>query len=607
MPPSPPAAHAPPHTPPHGQHHAVPDQHGVNLFTSDPQLKALLQIYLPHDLLQHLLPHLHQLGGLAGGALDSLAHTADHHPPVLEHRSRAGLDVQRVVKHPAYVELERVAFSQFGLAALSHRGGVLGWPAPMPPAAKYALTYLYVQAEFGVCCPLSMTDSLTRTLRKFASPELVARFLPQLVSTDFDALYQGAMFMTEQGAGSDVAASETRAVPVALETADRDGSWRLYGDKWFCSNPDADLAMVLARPESGSQGDGGSLQPGIKGLSLFLLPKRLADGSPNAYRIVRLKDKLGTRSMASGEITLNGARAWLVGEPGRGFVQMADMINNSRLSNGVRAAGLMRRAVSEALFIASERKAFGKRLLDMPLMRRQLLKLMLPMEQARSMVFQTAAALQRSDTGSDDGEAAAYPLVRILTPLIKFRACRDARKVTGDAMEVRGGCGYIEDWADARLLRDAHLGSIWEGTSNIVALDVLRAIKREGSLLALRAHLEDFLSNSPLHAEARAVFNRKLARVLHRADSVAALGASGEHLARSVASSLYHVTSAIAMAWEAGQSGSSRRMKLAQLVVLHRLLPQDHLAVSPADDGALEILDESLPRSTTPVEAVNLF
>ena len=227
---------------------------------------------------------------------------------------------------------------QYGLAALSHRGGVLGWPDPMPPAAKYALTFLFVQAEFGLCCPVSMTDSLTRTLRKFGSPALVARYLPALTSQDMDALAQGAMFMTEHGAGSDVGATAT----VAREAAD--GSWRLYGDKWFCSNPDAGLAMVLARPEGAVHG--------TKGLALFLLPRELPDGSPNGYRILRLKDKLGTRSMASGEIRLEGATAYLVGDLGRGFAQMADMINNSRLSNGVRAAGLMRRALNEALFVA---------------------------------------------------------------------------------------------------------------------------------------------------------------------------------------------------------------------------------------------------------------
>jgi acyl-CoA dehydrogenase len=567
--------------------HPVPDQHGANLFTTDPDLGALLPLYLPAPVYQHLLPHLQHLGGLAGGVLDTLAHTADCNPPQLLHRTRSGVDAQRIVKHPAYVEMERVAFSQYGLAAMSHRGGVLGWSAALPAAAKYALTYLFVQAEFGLCCPLSMTDSLTRTLRKFGAPELVERYLPNLTTQVFDDLYQGAMFMTEQGAGSDVAATETRAVP--------DGdAFRLHGDKWFCSNPDAALAMVLARIDGADAG--------IKGVSLFLLPRTLDDGAANAYRIVRLKDKLGTRSMASGEIHLDGAKAFLVGEAGRGFVQMADMVNNSRLSNGVRAAGLMRRACSEALFIARERRAFGRRLVDMPLMRRQLVKLLLPTEQARTMVFQTAEALRRSDAG----DQTAYPLVRVLTPLIKFRACRDARKVTGDAMEVRGGCGYIEDWADPRLVRDAHLGSIWEGTSNIVALDVLRAIRREGSLPALDKHLRGLLAEAPLHASARQVFDDTRSRTLARAARVAEAGEHGDALARQVGSSLYHLTTAIAMAWEAGGMKSARRMRLAQLVLRHRVLPQDPLGGDDTESAWMPaLLDPSLDDKDVP--GVNLL
>ncbi|MFO1214631.1 MAG: acyl-CoA dehydrogenase family protein [Burkholderiaceae bacterium] len=569
------------------QDHPVPDQHGVNLYDSDPDLGRLLPLYLPAPLFLHLQPHLQQLGALAGGVLDTLAQTADKHPPTLEHRTRSGIDAQRIVKHPAYVEMERVAFSQYGLAAMSHRAGVFGWDTPLPAAAKYALTYLFVQAEFGLCCPLSMTDSLTRTLRKFGAPALVDRYLPNLTTQAFDDLSQGAMFMTEQGAGSDVAATATRAEP--------DGdAYKLYGDKWFCSNPDAGLAMVLARIDGAPAG--------MKGVSLFLLPRRREDGSANAYRIVRLKDKLGTRSMASGEIRLEGARAFLVGEAGRGFQQMADMVNNSRLSNGVRAAGLMRRAVSEALFIARERRAFGKRLVDMPLMRRQLLKLLLPAEQARTMVFQTAEALRRSDAG----EHAAHALVRILTPLIKFRACRDARQVTGDAMEVRGGCGYIEDWADPRLVRDAHLGSIWEGTSNIVALDVLRAIRREGSLPALDTHLRGLLAQTPLHSGARQVFEDTLSRTLARADRVAASGDAGDALARQVGSSLYHLTTAVAMAWEAGGMQSARRMHLAQLVLRQRVLPQDPLGGDDAEPAWLPgLLDPA--RDGREVVAVNLF
>jgi len=544
--------------------HPVPDRHGQNLFATDDELQRLLALYLPEDLLAHMKPHFERLGALAGGPLDDLAHSADHNPPVLQLRSRTGIDAEKILKHPDYVAMERLAFSEFGLAAMSHRDETLGWKGRMPPLVKYVLTFLFVQAEFGLCCPVSMTDSLARTLKRFGSPELVARFLPRFQSLDFDELAQGAMFMTEQAAGSDIAATLTRA------RRDEAGQWRLEGDKWFCSNPDADFAMVLARADDAPAG--------MKGVSLFLLPRKLDDGSANHYRILRLKDKLGTRSMASGEIRLEGAIAYLVGEAGRGFQQMADMVNNSRLSNGVRAAGLMRRAVAEAEYVAAERRAFGKRLADMPLMQRQLQKLRLPSEQARSMVFQTAAALARSDAG----EPGAYALLRILTPLIKFRACRDARKLTGDAMEVRGGCGYIEEWSDPRLLRDAHLGSIWEGTSNIVALDVIRAIKREGSLPALQAHFGALVDEADIAPGFAAALRDALGRASRLAEIAA--GEGGDLLARQAASALYHCASAIAMAWEGSRCGSTRRIEWAQAVLLHRVLPRDPLA--PAETPA---------------------
>jgi acyl-CoA dehydrogenase len=176
---------------------AVPDSRGINLFEADAQARALFALYLPADLNAHLQPHFVRLGKLAGGHLDELAAIADKNAPTLSVRGRSGLDQNRVLKHPAYVEMERLAFADFGLAALSHRGGVLGWPQPMPPAAKYALTYLFVQAEFGLCCPVSMTDSLSRTLRKFGDPVLIGRYLPMLTTLDFDELRQGAMFMTE--------------------------------------------------------------------------------------------------------------------------------------------------------------------------------------------------------------------------------------------------------------------------------------------------------------------------------------------------------------------------------------------------------------------------
>ena len=531
----------------------VPDSRGLNLFEADPSCRGLLELHLGSKLCSHLLPHFTRLGAMAGAELDELALEADKNPPVL--------NGQNIGKSTAYRKLEEIAFGEYGLAAMSHRGGVLGWPEPLPPAAKYALSYLYVQAEFGVCCPLSMTDALTRTIRKFADPALVARYLPGLTSQDMDTLIQGAMFMTEQQAGSDVGATATKAVPEG-------NAWRLYGDKWFCSNTDAGLALVLARPQD-SPG-------GTSGLSLFLLPRTLPDGSANRYRIVRLKEKLGTRDMPSGEIKLEGALAWLVGDPQQGFKQMADMINMSRLSNGMRAAGMMRRALTEALFVARNREAFGKKLIELPLMRRQLLKLMLSTEAARSVLFFIAKDLEKADAGDES----ARQRVRLLTPLIKFRACRDARRVTGDAMEVRGGVGYTEEWSDPRLVRDAHLGSIWEGTSNIVALDVLRAIRREHGLEALLPELNERIERSSpsiprLLAGRLAASLDKAAEFAHEVATT-----QSEAHARQAATGLYYACAAALLADEGtrlGERGDARRQLIAFLIYVHRLAPRDPL------------------------------
>jgi acyl-CoA dehydrogenase len=202
------------------------------------------------------------------------------------------------------------------------------------------------------------------------------------------------------------------------------------------------------------------------------------------------------------------------------------------------------------------------------------------------MMFQTAEALRRADAG----DAQAYSLVRILTPLIKFRACRDARKVTGDAMEVRGGCGYIEEWSDARLVRDAHLGSIWEGTSNIVVLDVMRAINRDSSLVALNSHLGKLLLDVKLDVDQREMWGELKGRVMALATVAAVHG--GERMARRAASALYHLTAAIAMAWEASQSGSKLRMHLAKMAVKFRLSQIDPLSTDVAgDEDMAEIFD----------------
>lgn len=575
----------------------LPDTRGLDLWAQDRSLQQLLGLYLPAELYDHLRPHLARLGAMVTTRLDDLSHAADRYPPVLHQRDRQGRDRPWIEKHPAYRELERVAFEEFGLAAMSHRGGVLGWPEPILPAGKYALTYLLVQSEFGLCCPLSMTDALTRTLRRFGDPALVERALPALVATDLDALAQGAMFMTEQGAGSDVGASTVSARP------DGRGGWRLQGDKWFCSNPDAAWAMVLARPEGGAAG--------TKGLGLFLMPRSVtgSDGQEraNAYRIVRLKDKLGTRSMASGEIALEGAEAYLVGDLGQGFRQMAEMINVSRLSNGVRAAGLMRRAWHEALAVAEQRSAFGRRLIQLPLMRRQLLKLLLPSEQALSMVLYTAEVMARADAGDPN----AKTLLRALTPLIKFRACRDARKVTGDSMEVRGGCGYIEEWISPRLVRDAHLGSIWEGTSNIVALDVLRAARKlEAHRVLTRTLSAQLTEAQAIPQDLRAELEDRLERAARLVETARDGNEGGERLARQAASALYNAATAAILAVEgaalAERLGDARRLVLSRLVVDHRLTARDPLTpdLPEQDEAAAALLLGGRPCSLAEAQTV---
>jgi acyl-CoA dehydrogenase len=539
----------------------APDTTGMNFYRADPALTDLLRLHLPEALFRHIEPHLDRLGGLAGGHLDECARLADRHTPVLHQRDRFGRDSQYIEYHPAYRELEKAAFGEFGIHAMSIRKGIMGWPDKYPVVAKHAFTFLFNQAEFGMGCPINVTDGCAKLLNNFGSDALKEKYLDGLTQTDMGKLTQGGQFMTEKEGGSDVGTLTTTAV----QEGDH---WRLTGEKWFCSNADAEVVMLLARPDGAG--------PGTRGVGLFLMPRRLEDGSQNHYRIVRLKDKLGTRSMASGEIKLEGAIAYAVGKLDRGFVQMAEMVNSSRLSNGVKSTALMRRAYHDAMTVAKGRVVFGQRIIDLPLARRQLMKIMLATEQALSMSFLTADALDRAEAGSQDAAA----LLRILTPTLKFRATRDARKVCGDALEMRGGIGYIEEFATARLLRDAHLGSIWEGTGNIVAIDALkRAVGRHGADAALAADLHARLDDSANVPQAwRGTLRDLVDRAIGFAREVASR-TDNEADARRATSLLYHVASAVALAWEGGRihemRGDARRLLLSRMVVDHRVSAGD--------------------------------
>ncbi len=566
------------------------DCRGQNFFVVDAGFQRLLGLYMADDLRDHLTPHLARLGELAGGELDDLARTADKHGPVLHPRDRFGRDAEWIEFHPAYREMERLAMAEFGMHAMAHRPGVLDWPEALPPLAKYAFQYLFTQAEFGLMCPISLADTATHVFLRYADDELRALYAPRLLSQDMGEVWRCAQFMTEKPAGSDVGRVETTAHfdAGADDGRGNKGAWLLTGEKWFCSNADADVAMVLARPD-----DAG---PGTGGLGLFVLPKTLEDGCANAYRIVRLKDKLGTRSMASGEIKLEGAVAYPLGDLGRGFKQMLDQVNLSRHSHGVRAAAMMRRCFNEALAAARTREAFGGPIADLALVRRQLMKLLVPAEQALSMFCFTADAMRRAGDEGDGGGPWSN-ILRLSTPLIKFRACRDNIRVATGAMEMRGGNAYIEDYVEARLVRDAQIGVLWEGTSNIIGLDaIMRAVGKSGADADLADELRRRLDDaSGLPGQFRSLLSGQLDRA--RAFARAAVESPERPLeVRTASGALYHATTAVLMAWEAAETGDGKRLLLSRLVAEHRLAARDPLATQAAaweDAAASALLDDA--------------
>lgn len=453
----------------------MPDTTGINYFTADPDLAFLLRQYLSDEDYERALPILTNMGAVASEQMDALADVANRQGPQLIQYDKRGERVDEVVFHPAYHELERIAYEEFAIAACTHREGALDWPGNVPQPVKFALGYLGMQAEAGVFCPVSMTDAMARALARYGSEPLKRRFLPRLTALTMAELQQGAMFLTEKQGGSDVGLTTTVAKPrPGTSGGELQPEWELWGDKWFCSNVSAGLILTLARPEGAP--------PGTRGLGLFLVQRTLDDGSRNAYTINRLKDKLGTRSLATGEVTLHGAQAYLVGDINRGFVEMTEMINLTRIWAALGSLSAMRRSYLEALVYTRGRVAFKRPLADHPLMRRQLVDLLVEIEGCAALVFETTAVLERVDRhGAEEDRR----LLRILTPLCKYYVPKQGEYVTLEALEMRGGNGYVEDWVNPRLLRDAIVNVVWEGSANVIALDVARAVSREGADAAL--------------------------------------------------------------------------------------------------------------------------
>ena len=399
-----------------------------------------------------------RLGRLAGGEqAQENGRLANENPPRLRTHDRYGHRVDEVEFHPAWHELMRVAATS-GLHAAP-------WLDDRPGAhvARAAAFYVWGQTDAGHGCPISMTYSVVPALRH--APDLARRFEPLLAAREYDpglrpperksGLLAG-MSMTEKQGGSDVRANTTTAIPTA------DGAYLITGHKWFTSAPMNDVFMVLAQV------------PGA-GLSCFLLPRVLPDGTRNGMRLMRLKDKLGNRSNASAEVEYDNATAWLVGEAGRGVRTILDMVNSTRLDCVLAAATGMRAGVLQATHHAAYRSAFGKRLIEQPLMVNVLADLAIESEAATVVALRLAGATDRAARG-DQREAAFRRLALAVT---KYHLCKQAPAHAAEALECLGGNGYVEESGMPRLYREAPLQSIWEGSGNVAALDAIRALTRE--------------------------------------------------------------------------------------------------------------------------------
>jgi alkylation response protein AidB-like acyl-CoA dehydrogenase len=440
-----------------GAHH-VPLPEADDWYTPDEHLRWLVRRSVGEAVWSAAQARLEDAGRLVPQDVEPRVRLADAHPPILHQYAANGARIDDIEFHPAYRELERLEHG-FGLVRMSYMPGWSGLHACAPRTLAAAFVYLFTQADQALCgCPVMMTDAMCWALQR-NDPQLASRFLPRLAS-DGDDYASGAMFMTEKAGGSDVGAAETRAL------RQDDGTWRLVGDKWFCSNAGADLVLVLARPEGAGAG--------TRGLGLFLMPRMLDDGNRNHYLIKRLKEKYGTRMMASAEIRLEGAFAWQVGRLDQGFKQMLDMVNLTRVMIPTATAGAMRRGAFEALHYASRRRTFGARLDSHALMRDTLAELVVDQTAGLTAAMAAAEAFDRTAAG----ESGAAGVLRLLTPLLKLHGTERARTTAADAMEARGGNGYIMDWPDGRILRDVSVHAIWEGPPNIIALDVLRALSQ---------------------------------------------------------------------------------------------------------------------------------
>jgi putative acyl-CoA dehydrogenase len=462
----------------------------VNLYACD----VALQEALAREGAPWAAAGLEALGATLGTAdILDLARVANGNPPRLASFDRSGRRIDELEFHPAW---HRLMTLMIGAGAHASPWAAPGQGAQVARAAQYLL---FGQVENGAQCPVTMTYASVPALRQHAA--LAAKWLPKILSREYDPRSlpveqkRGALIgmgMTEKQGGTDVRANTTRAEPIAPGEArarfglDGEGAWEIVGHKWFFSAPQSDAHLILAQTDAG----------GSAGLSCFFVPRYLPDGSRNPIRVQRLKDKLGNRSNASSEVEFCGAVGWMVGREGRGIPTILEMGSHTRLDCVVGTAGIIRAALCHALHHARGRAAFGRKLAEQPLMQNVLADLALESEAATAFALRLARCF---DEAADPGQAL---LGRILTPAGKYWLCRRGPGFGAEAMEVIGGNGYVEDGPLARLYRELPVNSIWEGSGNVMCLDVLRAIGKSPSAAraALAAELEPAMGMDPRFA-----------------------------------------------------------------------------------------------------------
>lgn len=431
-----------------------------NQWAEDRPLRSYLNRVLPEEVKAEVFPVLARMGELSGGLLYEFQLADRSHEPSLIQWDPWGRRVDRIEVTPLWREAKRLA-CEFGLVALPYERPY----GALSRVCQLALAYLFHASSDVYTCPLAMSDGAAKTLLFHRNQPLIDRALPRLVSREPDTVWTAGQWMTEKTGGSDVGGSQSVARKV-------DGTWRLYGTKWFTSATTSEMALTLARPE----GNG----PGGRGLALFYLETRQGERLAPGIAINRLKEKLGTRKVPTAELTLDGVAAEPVAGLADGVRAIAPMLNVTRLWNSFCAVAEMRRGVALARDYARRREAFGAKLSAKPLHVDTMAGLQAECEAALHLAFYAAELLGKEE--HDEGAGDETRLLRLVTPLVKITTAKQAVAVSSEVLECFGGAGYVEDTGLPRLLRDAQVLPIWEGTTNVLSLDALRAMASEGAL-----------------------------------------------------------------------------------------------------------------------------